>query len=122
MKLCKALGLETDEFDSPLFTAESIAAVERLFVERGNKTYVRCQIRGKEVLAKPEEVVRQLWIAALMYQFDYPSLSQTCFGMYPTDWRNKSPQPSPPAAKPPHCWRRPSAPWRSRLRIRRQQR
>ena len=72
MKLSKVLGLEADEFDSPLFTAESVAAVEHLFVERGTKIYVRCQIRGKEVLAKPEEIIRQLWIAALMYQFDYP--------------------------------------------------
>jgi type I restriction enzyme M protein len=31
-----------------------------------------CQVRGKEVLAKPEEIVRQLWIHRLANHYHYP--------------------------------------------------
>lgn len=60
------------DFSTVHFTPETIAAVEARLKDRGGKLYVTCQIRAKEVQAKPEEIVRQLWIAALLYQYAYP--------------------------------------------------
>jgi hypothetical protein len=64
-------GLAAD-FSPNLFTAEVISVVETHLKERDGKLYVTCQIRGKDVQAKPEEIVRQLWIAALLHQYSYP--------------------------------------------------
>jgi type I restriction enzyme M protein len=50
----------------------AIKAVEALLVEKNGKTYVKCQVRGKEVLAKPEELIRQLWIHRLIAHYRYP--------------------------------------------------
>lgn len=60
------------DYSPHLFTNEAIAVVESLFVEKNGKLYLKCLARGKEVQAKPEEIVRQLWIAMLMYQYQYP--------------------------------------------------
>ena len=59
-------------FPLNLFTKEAITNVEALLVERNGKVYVTCQVRGKEVLAKPEELIRQLWIHTLLYRYEYP--------------------------------------------------
>jgi len=55
-----------------VFTAEAMAVVDSMLMERNGKPYLKCQIRGKEVQAKPEEIVRQLWIAMLLNQYQYP--------------------------------------------------
>lgn len=34
--------------------------------------YIKCQVRGKEVQAKPEEIIRQLWIHRLRVHYRYP--------------------------------------------------
>ena len=52
--------------------SSAIKAVEALLLEKKRKTYVKCQVRGKEVLAKPEEIVRQLWIHRLIAHYRYP--------------------------------------------------
>ena len=49
-----------------------IAAVEASLTEKNDKYYLKCRVRGKEVLAKPEEIIRQLWLHRLEYEFGYP--------------------------------------------------
>lgn len=48
-----------------LFTSEEINAVERQMIERDGKYFIKCQIKNRYKIAKPEEVVRQLWIYRL---------------------------------------------------------
>lgn len=36
------------------------------------KPYISCLIREKEILLKPEEIVRQLYLAKLLRQYKYP--------------------------------------------------
>lgn len=52
--------------------ADELNALEALIVEKGGKTYFRCPIRQKEIVAKPEEAVRQLWIERLTKHYGYP--------------------------------------------------
>lgn len=55
-----------------LFDATAIKAVEALLTEKNGKHYLKCQVRGKDVVAKPEEIVRQLWIHRLVRRYNYP--------------------------------------------------
>jgi type I restriction enzyme M protein len=55
-----------------LFTDREIKAVEHLIIERDGKFYIRCQIKEKYKPAKPEEIVRQLWIHRLLNEYNYP--------------------------------------------------
>ena len=45
-----------------LFTDREIRAVEAMIIERDGKFYIKCQIKDKCKVAKPEEIVRQLWV------------------------------------------------------------
>ncbi|MFZ4702881.1 MAG: type I restriction enzyme HsdR N-terminal domain-containing protein [Candidatus Methylumidiphilus sp.] len=47
-------------------------ALQALLTDKNGKQYIRCQIRDKEVLAKPEELVRQFWIYQLIHEYGYP--------------------------------------------------
>jgi len=55
-----------------LFREEEIRAVENLIIEQDGKFYIKCQIKDKYKLAKPEEIVRQLWIYRLLNEYNYP--------------------------------------------------
>lgn len=55
-----------------LFGKKAIAAVEKSLSERNGKNYVTCLVRSKEVVAKPEELVRQLWLQKLHVFYKYP--------------------------------------------------
>ncbi|ROL55685.1 SAM-dependent methyltransferase [Bacteroidetes/Chlorobi group bacterium Naka2016] len=55
-----------------LFTNEEIRAVEEMIIEQDGKFYIKCQIKDKYKLAKPEEIVRQLWIYRLLNEYNYP--------------------------------------------------
>ena len=70
--------------DAPTFTAAhsnfglpTIVAVEALLSEKGGKPYIHCQVRGKAVQAKPEEIIRQLWIYRLVHHYGYPTSRMT---------------------------------------------
>lgn len=54
------------------FSEAAIEAVEKTVTEKNGKRYVKCLVRGKDVLAKPEEVVRQLWLHTLTTKYKYP--------------------------------------------------
>ena len=53
-----------------LFTSEEIQALR--IHERDGKTYVTCVVSSKDRLAKPEEIVRQLYLIRLTQQYGYP--------------------------------------------------
>ena len=46
--------------------------LEALLHEKNGRLYFRCPVRKKDILAKPEEAVRQLWILRLTSQYGYP--------------------------------------------------
>ena len=55
-----------------LFNADEINAVERLIIEQEGKYFIKCQIKNRNKIAKPEEIVRQLWIYRLINEYNYP--------------------------------------------------
>jgi type I restriction enzyme M protein len=55
-----------------LFTDREIRAVEDLIIERDGKFLIKCQIKDKYKVAKPEEIVRQLWVYRLLNEYNYP--------------------------------------------------
>jgi len=55
-----------------LFVQNELDFVERLIVEKDGKLLLHCQVRDKLVVAKPEEIVRQLWIHRLLTEYGYP--------------------------------------------------
>ena len=50
----------------------AIAAVEAMLTEKNGKIFLKCQVRGKDILAKPEEIIRQLWLHRLIHNYGYP--------------------------------------------------
>lgn len=46
-------------------------AIEQALFDKNGKTYIKCLVRGKEVQAKREEVVRQLWLKRLLGHYGY---------------------------------------------------
>ena len=57
---------------SDLFTHSERNAVIASSVLKNGKRYLTCLVRKKEVLAKPEEIVRQLWLQRLTLHYGYP--------------------------------------------------
>ena len=55
-----------------LFSREEINAIERLIIERDGKYLIKCQIKNRYKVAKPEEIVRQLWIYRLLTEYGFP--------------------------------------------------
>ena len=64
--------LQDSAYDLAVFKSEEIQAVEKLISEKGDKFFVKCQVRGKDVQAKPEEIIRQIWIFRLTDGYKYP--------------------------------------------------
>jgi type I restriction enzyme M protein len=54
-----------------IFRPDEIASLE-IFEKRG-KPYLKCLSSGNERPAKPEEIVRQLYIRKLIYEYGYPN-------------------------------------------------
>jgi len=55
-----------------LFTDREIRAVEGMIREQDGKFHIKCQIKDRCKVAKPEEIVRQLWIYRLLNEYNYP--------------------------------------------------
>jgi type I restriction enzyme M protein len=55
-----------------LFTPKELEFVESLITEKDGKFFIKCQIKDKYKVAKPEEIVRQLWINRLLTEYGYP--------------------------------------------------
>ena len=72
MKLDQVFSPASTEHGMDLFSKSAVSAVEALLVEKNGKVYVRCQVRRTEVLAKPEEIVRQFWVYRLVQHYKFP--------------------------------------------------
>ena len=68
--------LKDKELSLKQFSTEAIEALENRIQEKdlgeGVKPYAQCIIRNKEILMKPEEIIRQLFIEKLMNEYGYP--------------------------------------------------
>jgi type I restriction enzyme M protein len=62
--------LRGSEYALAIFTPEEIVGLE--IFEKGGRPYIRCAVSGKDRLAKPEEIVRQLYLRKLMCAYGYP--------------------------------------------------
>lgn len=54
------------------FSDADIEAVEAALFYKKDKPYLKCLATGKDRAAKPEEIVRQAWIARLLNYYQYP--------------------------------------------------
>ncbi|OGW24524.1 MAG: type I restriction endonuclease subunit M [Nitrospirae bacterium GWB2_47_37] len=68
--------LKDSNYHLSLFSEDEIAALRRKIVikeSKGKKTpFIACIVRDKDILLKPEEVVRQLYTARMIQQYGYP--------------------------------------------------
>jgi type I restriction enzyme M protein len=66
--------LKDTNYGLKLFNNKEIEElIGRVFYKGQNqKAYVKCLIREKDILLKPEEIVRQLFLNKLIYQYGYP--------------------------------------------------
>lgn len=71
MTLAEILSEAKVQYSLALFKTAAIKAVEATLTEKNGKPYLTCQKRGKELLAKPEEIIRQLWIHRLLNHYKY---------------------------------------------------
>src|SRR3989339_1273358 len=55
-----------------LFNQSLLDQLERKITIKNNKPTVVCIVRDKEIVLKPEEVIRQLYLMKLMQEYDYP--------------------------------------------------
>ena len=65
MKLADVLRLTKNSYALDLFTPTTLTFVEQRLIWKDDRVFLKCQVRGKDVQAKPEEIVRQLWIHRL---------------------------------------------------------
>jgi len=72
MMLFELLGDKAAALSSDFFGDAAIQAVEALMLDKNDKAYIKCLSRNKEILAKPEELVRQLWLYRLIHHYGYP--------------------------------------------------
>lgn len=52
--------------------ADQFAALDALLIEKNGRAYFQCPVRKKDILAKPEECVRQYWLHLLQFKYGYP--------------------------------------------------
>lgn len=55
-----------------LFNSREIEEIEKLIEERDGRLAISCQVKSRYKPAKPEEIVRQLWIQRLLHEYHYP--------------------------------------------------
>ena len=69
--------LKDTNYKSEQFSTEAIERLNARIVEINDKNgkiqpKVKCPVRDREIILKPEEVVRQLFIDKLIYEYGYP--------------------------------------------------
>jgi type I restriction enzyme M protein len=72
MQITDLLNNLNAEVLAELFGSTVIEAVGSKLLAKNGKTYVACLARNKDVLAKPEELIRQLWLHRLVEEYKYP--------------------------------------------------
>lgn len=55
-----------------LFEPKDIAWIEKQLFEKSGKPYIKCQVKDTDRPAKPEELVRQLYLRRLLTHYNYP--------------------------------------------------
>lgn len=70
-KIQKIFSVPDVKHGLSLFAQNEINAIERLIIEQDGKFSIKCQIKDKYKMAKPEEIVRQLWIYRLLTEYGY---------------------------------------------------
>ena len=66
-KLIKSDG----KYDLTIFSPESIDRIEKNIFVKGDKYYLKCLKRNKDIQVKPEEIVRQLMLDKLTAEYNY---------------------------------------------------
>jgi len=64
--------LKNTPYGLNIFKPERVKNLEEKIVWKDSEPYVVCLIRNKEILLKPEEVVRQLYLLVLIEDYKYP--------------------------------------------------
>jgi len=72
LKINKIFSIADIKYGISLFKTEEIDYVNSLIVEQEGKLYIKCQIKNEYKQARPEEIVRQLWIYRLLTDYGYP--------------------------------------------------
>lgn len=67
-ELIKANG----KYDLTIFSSEAIDRIEKSISKKGEKYFLKCLKRNKDIQAKPEEIVRQLMLDKLINEYNYP--------------------------------------------------
>lgn len=70
--LAEVFGKNGGRHELTLFGDSEIKAIEDALSRKGNRLLVKCLATDKERAAKPEEIVRQLWIHRLLHRYNYP--------------------------------------------------
>lgn len=63
---------EQTKFELTLFNKKDIPWLEKKLFDKGGKPYIKCLASDKDRPAKPEEIVRQLWLKKIMDEYHYP--------------------------------------------------
>ncbi len=58
--------IKDSNYSFSLFNQELVNELERKIIIKNGKPYIVCLIRNKEILLKPEEVARQLYLMKLI--------------------------------------------------------
>lgn len=72
MRVLELFANSTSDHSLKPIDAAELADIEEILTEKNGRLYFRCPVRKKDVLAKAEEAVRQLWIARLTKRYGYP--------------------------------------------------
>ena len=64
--------IKDSNYSFSLFERSLVDKLEKKIVIKDGKPYVVCAIRDKEIVLKPEEVVRQLYAMKLLEEYGYP--------------------------------------------------
>ncbi len=64
--------IKDSNYNFSIFDQKLVDELESKITFKDGKPYVVCVIRDKEILLKPEEVVRQLYAMKLIYEYGYP--------------------------------------------------
>ena len=60
-----------NKYDITLFEKSKIDQIESRIIEKDGKPYLKCLIRDKEVMAKPEEIIQQLMLDKIINDYGY---------------------------------------------------
>lgn len=64
--------LQESNYALSLFTSSLLEELEKKITFKKEKPYVKCIIRDKDIVLKPEEIVRQLYLMKLLKEYGYP--------------------------------------------------